>query len=253
MRTKFTLLIKQIGESVLLLAPILFSITTLHRRIAVVIKQLYINGVLSVIIIIVSGLFVGMVLALQGYHTLARFNATEAVGVLVLLSLARELGPVITALLFAGRSGSALTAELALMKATEQISSIEMIGVNPHQYVYGPRFYASFISLPLLTILFITVGLWGGYVVSCVLLNIDSGVFWSSVKNGFDFQGDFIGGLIKSLVFGFVVAWIAIVQGITSNPTPDGMSKATTATVVYSSLSILGLDYILTAMLFTSS
>ncbi|MDI9347283.1 MAG: lipid asymmetry maintenance ABC transporter permease subunit MlaE [Methylacidiphilales bacterium] len=249
----FNTIITTIGTRVLLLVPILVSVVTIPRRYKLLVKQLYVIGVLSAIIIIVSGLFVGMVLALQGYNTLVKFNSKEAVGVLVLLSLTREIGPVISALLFAGRSGSAITAEVALMKATEQISSIEIIGVNPNEIVYGPRFFASIISLPLLTSLFITAGLWGGYFVSCVILNLDSGVFWTTVKNGFDFQGDFMNGIIKSFIFAIACAWIALAQGIDSDPTPEGMSKSTTNTVVYSSLSILGLNYLLSSIMFSNS
>ena len=244
------LFISNLGEHGINLWHILVNSYTIPRRFSLLINQIYVVGVRTVVIILISGLFVGMVLALQGYYTLEKYNSEEAVGILVLLSLSRELGPVITALLFAGRSGSALTAEIALMKATEQISSIQMMGVNPFHYVFVPRFFAAWISLPLLTILFIFIGLWGGYFTSSVLLNVDTGIFWSSVKSNFDFYNDLMNGIIKSIVFGLVSAWIAITVGIKSVPTADGMSRATTSTVVVTSLAVLGLDYFLTSIMF---
>lgn len=242
-----------VGSHGMNLLRILISVYTLPKRFSLFIAQMYAVGVLTVVIILISGLFVGMVLALQGYHTLSKYNSENAVGILVLLSLSRELGPVITALLFAGRSGSAMTAEIALMKATEQISSIEIMGVNPYHYIYGPRFFAAWLSLPLLTILFIIVGLWGGFFVSSVLLGVDPGIFWSSLRANFDFNHDLINGIIKSAVFGFTCSWISITMGINSVPTADGMSNATTKTVVASSLAVLGLDYVLTSLMFTGN
>lgn len=217
---------------------------------SLIVDQLYASGVLSLIIICVSGLFIGMVLGLQGYTILNRYGSSNAVGQLVALSLLRELGPVVTALLFAGRAGSALAAEIGLMKATEQLSSMEMIGVDPLRRVIAPRFWGGLISLPLLSCIFIIVGIWGSAIVGVDWLGIDSGSFWVNMQNAVSFKADVLCGLIKSIVFGFVVTWIAVFQGYTATPTSGGISLATTRTVVYSSLAILGLDFILTAVMF---
>ena len=215
-----------------------------------VIKQFYSIGVLSLIIICVSGLFIGMVLGLQGYTILKRYGSSQAVGQLVALSLLRELGPVVTALLFAGRAGSALAAEIGLMKTTEQLSSMEMIGVDPLRRVVAPRFWAGLISLPVLNCIFIVVGIYGSAVVGIDWLGIDSGSFWVNMQNAVNFRSDVLFGLIKSAVFALVVIWIALYQGYTATPTSNGISQATTCTVVYASLAVLGLDFILTAVMF---
>ncbi|MCY4177053.1 MAG: lipid asymmetry maintenance ABC transporter permease subunit MlaE [Endozoicomonadaceae bacterium] len=217
---------------------------------ALIVEQLYASGVLSLIIICISGIFIGMVLGLQGYTILNRYGSSNAVGQLVALSLLRELGPVVTALLFAGRAGSALAAEIALMKATEQLSSMEMIGVDPFRRIIAPRFWGGLISLPLLNCIFIIVGIWGSSVVGVDWLGIDSGSFWVNMQNAVSFESDVFGGIIKSVVFGFVVTWIAVFQGYTATPTAEGTSLSTTRTVVYSSLAVLGLDFILTAVMF---
>ncbi len=214
------------------------------------IQQLYSVGVLSLIIIIVSGLFIGMVLGLQGYTILAKFGAEQALGQLVALSLVRELGPVVSGLLFAGRAGSALTAEIGLMKATDQLSSMEMMGVDPLHRIIAPRFWAGQISLPILGLIFSAVAVMGGYVVGVVWLGVDGGAFWSNMQSAVDFQADVVNGIIKSVVFGTVVTWIAVFQGIDCPPTSEGIGGATTRTVVYSSLAILGLDFFLTAVMF---
>ncbi|WP_211825982.1 lipid asymmetry maintenance ABC transporter permease subunit MlaE [Kistimonas asteriae] len=214
------------------------------------IKQLYSVGVLSLVIIIVSGFFIGMVLGLQGYNILVRYGSEQAVGQLVALSLVRELGPVVTGLLFAGRAGSALTAEIGLMKATEQLSSMEMIGVDPLKRIIAPRFWAGFISMPLLAAIFSMVGILGGAMVGVDWLGIDAGSFWANMHQAVDFRNDVIDGMIKSLVFGVVVTWIAVFQGYDTVPTSEGISRATTRTVVYASLAVLGLDFILTAVMF---
>ncbi|WP_416884991.1 lipid asymmetry maintenance ABC transporter permease subunit MlaE [Marinospirillum sp.] len=214
------------------------------------VQQLYSVGFLSLIIILVSGLFIGMVLALQGYTILVDFGAEQALGQMVALSLTRELAPVVAALLFAGRAGSALTAEIGLMKATEQLSSLEMIGVDPLKRIVAPRLLAGLISLPLLTLIFATVGIGGGWLVGVDWLGVDSGAFWSNMQAAVDFRQDVLNGMIKSLVFAFVVTWIAVFQGYDLLPTSEGISRATTKTVVYSSLAILGLDFILTALMF---
>lgn len=214
------------------------------------VQQLYSVGVLSLIIIVLSGLFIGMVLGLQGYTILVRFGAEHALGQLIALSLVRELGPVVAGLLFAGRAGSALTAEIGLMKTTEQLSSMEMMGVDPLRRVIAPRFWAGQISLPLLTMIFMAVAIWGGYWVGVQWLGVDEGAFWANMQANVEFQTDVINGIIKSLVFGWVVTWIAVFQGIDCPPTAEGIARATTRTVVYSSLAILGLDFFLTAVMF---
>lgn len=213
-------------------------------------KQIYFIGVLSLVIIIVSGLFIGMVLGLQGYTILVDYGSEQAVGQMVALSLVRELAPVVTALLFAGRAGSALTAEIGLMKATEQLSSLEMIGVDPLRRIVAPRLWAGFISMPILAIIFAMVGIWGGALVSVEWLGIFEGSFWSNMQNSVSFTGDILNGVIKAVVFGIVVTWIAVFQGYDCVPTSEGISQATTRTVVYSSLAVLALDFILTALMF---
>jgi phospholipid/cholesterol/gamma-HCH transport system permease protein len=201
------------------------------------------------VIIIVSSLFIGMVVALQGYHTLAKFGASAELGPLVALSVSRELGPVVTALLFAGRAGSAVTAEIGLMKATEQLSSMEMMAVNPIHRVISPRLWGGFISTPLLTMIFNITAIYGAYLVGVKWLGLDAGVFWSNMQSSVDFHLDVVNGIIKSIVFGFVITWISVYQGYFAEPTSAGIASATTRTVVYSSLAILGLDFVLTAMM----
>ncbi len=213
-------------------------------------KQIYFVGVLSLVIIVVSGLFIGMVLGLQGYTILVDYGSEQAVGQMVALSLVREMAPVVTALLFAGRAGSALTAEIGLMKATEQLSSLEMIGVDPLRRIIAPRLWAGFITMPILSIIFAMVGIWGGALVSVEWLGIFEGSFWANMQNSVDFQEDVVNGIIKSFVFGVVVTWIAVFQGYDCLPTSEGISQATTRTVVYSSLAVLGLDFVLTALMF---
>ncbi|MDO6514171.1 MULTISPECIES: lipid asymmetry maintenance ABC transporter permease subunit MlaE [Neptuniibacter] len=214
------------------------------------VKQVYFVGVLSLIIIVVSGLFIGMVLGLQGYTILVDYGSEQAVGQMVALSLVRELAPVVTALLFAGRAGSALTAEIGLMKATEQLSSLEMIGVDPLRRIVAPRFWAGFVCLPILSAIFALVGVYGGAIVGVEWLGIYDGSFWANMQNSVDFYDDVLNGLIKAVVFGFVVTWIAVFQGYDCMPTSEGISQATTKTVVYASLAVLGLDFILTAVMF---
>jgi phospholipid/cholesterol/gamma-HCH transport system permease protein len=207
-------------------------------------------GVHSVLIILISGLFVGMVLGLQGYNTLVDFGAEESLGVLVALSLVRELGPVVSALLFAGRAGSALTAEIGLMKSTEQLSGMEMMAVDPVRRVLTPRFLAGFISMPLLAAIFSAVGVFGGFLVGHGLLGVDDGAFWSQMQSKTDWYEDVLNGVIKSIVFGFVVTWIALFEGYDATPTSEGVGRATTRTVVHSAFAILGLDFVLTALMF---
>ena len=220
------------------------------RRPRLVIRELYFTGVLSLIIILVSGLFVGMVLGFQGYHTLQTYGSESALGVLVALSLVRELGPVVAARLFASRAGSAMTAEIGLMKATEQLSAMEMMAVDPISRVVAPRFWAGVISMPLLAAMFSAMGVFGGYLVGVVLIGVDEGSFWSQMQSAVDFHEDILNGIIKSIVFGFAVTWISLFEGYDAPPTAEGVSGATTRTVVTSSLAILALDFLLTAFMF---
>jgi phospholipid/cholesterol/gamma-HCH transport system permease protein len=225
------------------------SLTCLQRP-RLVVREIYFSGVLSLVIVLVSGLFVGMVLALQGYQTLRTYGSESALGVLVALSLLRELGPVISALLFASRAGSAVTAEIGLMKATEQLRAMEMMAVDPVARVIAPRFWAGVLSLPVLSAMFTAIGIYGGYLIGVVLLGVDEGSFWSQMQNSVDFREDVVNGMIKSLVFGVAVAWIAVFEGYDAPPTAEGVSGATTRTVVTSALAILFLDYILTSLMF---
>jgi phospholipid/cholesterol/gamma-HCH transport system permease protein len=220
------------------------------RRFHLTVKEMFSSGVMSLIIILVAGTFVGMVLGLQGYETLKRYGSESALGSLVALSLVRELGPVLAALLFASRAGSAMTAEIGLMKATEQIAAMEMMAVNPIARLVAPRFWAGVISMPLLASLFSAMGVFGGYVVGVVLIGVDEGSFWSQMQDSVDFNHDILNGLIKSLVFGVAVTVIALFEGYDAPPTAEGVSGATTRTVVQSSLAILILDFILTAFMF---
>ena len=220
------------------------------RRFHLTVKELFSTGVMSLIIIVVAGLFVGMVLGLQGYETLKRYGSESALGVMVALGLVRELGPVVAALLFASRAGSAMTAEIGLMRATEQISAMEMMAVNPVARIVAPRFWAGVISMPLLAALFSAVGVFGGYFVGVVQIGVDEGSFWSQMQAAVDFREDILNGVIKSFVFGMAVTVIALFEGYDAPPTAEGVSGATTRTVVQSSLAILMLDFVLTAMMF---
>ncbi len=224
---------------------------TAFRRFRLTLREIYFAGVLSLIIIMVSGLFVGMVLALQGYETLQRYGASEALGILVALSLVRELGPVVAGLLFASRAGSAITAEIGLMKATEQLSAMEMMAVDPIARVVAPRFWGGVLSMPLLAALFSATGIFGGYLVGVVLIGVDEGAFWSQMQAAVDVRNDILNGVIKSVVFGVAVTLIAVFEGYDAPPTAEGVSGATTRTVVTSSLAILALDFVLTALMFT--
>lgn len=214
------------------------------------VQQTFAVGVMTVLIVVVAGLFVGMVLALQGYYTLVNFGGESLLGLLVALSLVRELGPVLAALLFAGRAGSALTAEIGLMKATDQLAAMEMMAVDPMRRVIAPRLLAGIISMPILAALFSAVGVFGGYLVGVVQLGVDDGQYWSSMQNGIDVYDDVFNGMIKSVVFGFVVTWVAVFEGYDAEPTSEGVSRATTRTVVAASLAVLALDYLLTALMF---
>lgn len=238
------------GRAGLMLFHALVGVPSFRKHAPLLVKQLYSIGVLSLLIIVVSGLFIGMVLGLQGYLVLNTYGAESSLGMLVALSLLRELGPVVTALLFAGRAGSALTAEIGLMKATEQLSSMEMMAVDPLRRIVSPRFWAGAISMPLLTLIFVAVGILGGALVGVSWKGIDSGFFWSAMQNAVDVRTDIINCVIKSLVFAITVTWIALFNGYDAIPTSEGISRATTRTVVHASLAVLGLDFVLTALMF---
>jgi phospholipid/cholesterol/gamma-HCH transport system permease protein len=216
------------------------------------IAQIHAIGNRSLVIILASGLSVGFVLALQGYYTLSRYGATASLGLVVALSLVRELGPVVTALLFAGRAGTSLTAEIGLMKAGEQLAAMEMMAVDPRSRVLAPRLVAGVVAMPLLAAMFSAIGILGGYVVGVLMIGIDSGAFWSQMQNGVDAIDDVGNGMVKSVVFGIACTLVALYQGFEAKPTPEGVSEATTRTVVISSLMILGLDFILTALMFST-
>jgi len=220
------------------------------RRPTLISEQVHFIGNYSLLIITVSGLFVGMVLGLQGYYTLSQFGAEEKLGQLVALSLLRELGPVVTALLFAGRAGTSLTAEIGLMKAGEQLTAMEMMAVNPIQRVLAPRFWGGLIAMPVLAAVFSAIGVIGGYLVGVQLIGVDEGAFWSQMQANIDVRRDIMNGVIKSFVFGIAVTFTALFQGYEAQPTPEGVSRATTRTVVIASLMVLGLDFIMTALMF---
>ncbi|WP_058535625.1 lipid asymmetry maintenance ABC transporter permease subunit MlaE [Legionella saoudiensis] len=244
-----TRILQNLGSSGLFLFLMLFRKPNISKLWPLLRYQIHFVGVLSCLIIVVSALFIGMVVGLQGYNTLQKFGAATQLGQLLALSISRELGPVISALLFAGRAGSALTAEIGLMKATEQLSSMDMMGVDPLGRVIYPRFMAGFITLPVLALIFSAVAIFGGYFIGVHWLGVDSGSFWSNMQAAVNFRIDVLSGIIKSLVFAFVVTWIAVFQGFECVPTAEGISQATTKTVVYSSLAVLGLDFLLTAMM----
>jgi phospholipid/cholesterol/gamma-HCH transport system permease protein len=241
-----------LGRAIILLVSALLHVPNVRKGFPLLMQQLYAVGVLSLMIVMVSGLFIGMVISLQGYTILVGYGAEGSLGPMVALSLLRELGPVVAALLFAGRAGSALTAEIGLMKATEQLSSLEMMAIDPLRRVIAPRFWAGFISLPLLAAIFSAIGILGGHLVGVEWLGVDSGTFWSVMQDQVDFEKDILNGVIKSITFAFVVTWIAVYKGYDCIPTSEGISRATTSTVVQSSLLVLGLDFVLTALMFAS-
>lgn len=240
----------RLGMAMRFFAAILRYSGQSFARLQLTIREIYFAGVLSLIIIVVSGLFVGMVLGLQGYNTLSRFGSADALGAMVALSLLRELGPVLAALLFASRAGSAITAEIGLMKATEQLDAMSVMAVNPIARVVAPRFWAGVVSMPVLASLFNVMGIFGGYLVGVVMIGLDGGTFWSQMNGAVDLHSDVFNGLIKSLVFGAAVTLIAVFEGFEAAPTAAGVSSATTRTVVTSALVVLALDFILTAFMF---
>jgi phospholipid/cholesterol/gamma-HCH transport system permease protein len=241
----------QYGYGARLFWRLLVSLPLTLKRFSLVRDQIHFLGNYSLAIITVSGLFVGFVLGLQGYYTLQRYGSSEALGLLVALGLVRELGPVVTALLFAGRAGTALTAEIGLMKRDEVLSYMEMTAIDPLQRVLAPRFWAGVIAMPILAAVFSAVGIIGGYVVGVLMIGVDGGSFWSQMQGGVDVWRDVGNGVIKSVVFGVVVTFVALMQGFEALPTPEGVSRATTRTVVVASLAVLGLDFILTALMFS--
>jgi phospholipid/cholesterol/gamma-HCH transport system permease protein len=245
--TSFMLML---GQCALLLSSILSGLSYTLKRPQLIIKEIYFSGVLSLVIIAVSGWFVGMVLGLQGYNTLARFGSVSVLGTLVALSLLRELGPVLAAILFAARAGSGITAEIGLMQATEQLDAMGVMAVDPIKRVVAPKFIGGLLSVPLLTALFDAAGILGGHFVGVNLLGLDNGTFWSQMQSSVGWSQDVVNGLIKAIVFGCIVSLIAVYQGLTAKPTAEGVSQATTRTVVHSALAVLALDFILTAFMF---
>ncbi|HLX23020.1 MAG TPA: lipid asymmetry maintenance ABC transporter permease subunit MlaE [Usitatibacter sp.] len=239
----------RVGSMARFFALVIASSATSFVRFRLVMREVYYSGVLSLIIIIVSGLFIGMVLGLQGFQTLQKYGATESIGVLVALSLTRELGPVVSAILFAARAGSAITAEIGLMKTTEQLTAMDMMAVSPMARVIAPRFWAGIISMPILSLLFSAMGVFGGYIVGVVLIGVDNGAFWSQMQAAVEFRYDVLNGLLKAFVFGVAVTVIATFEGYDAPPTAEGVSGATTRTVVTSALVILALDLVLTAFM----
>ena len=242
--------IASLGRSSLIFFHSIFALPNLKKTFPLMVNQIYFIGVQSIIIIIVSGLFIGMVLGLQGFNILKDFMATGSLGSLVSLSIIRELGPVVTALLFAGRAGSALTAEIGQLKASEQLSAMEMMAVDPLRRIIAPRFWGGMISMPILSIMFCLVGVYGGKLVGVDRLGLDDGIFWSGMQASVDIAEDLIPMIIKAVAFGFVCTWIALFNGYDCKPTSEGISHATTATVVQSSLAVLGMDFVLTALMF---
>ncbi|OYQ39285.1 ABC transporter permease [Rhodoferax sp. TH121] len=240
-----------LGYGARLFGRLIASLGTVLRRPGLVRDQIHFMGNYSLAIIAVSGVFVGFVMGLQYYYGLQRFGASDSVGMLISLSLVREFGPVLTALLFAGRAGTSLTAEIGLMKAGEQLSAMEMMAVDPVSRILAPRFWGAVVAMPLLAAVFSAVGVLGGWAVSVVMIGIDPGAFWSQMQSNVDVWADVGNGVLKSVVFGFAVSFIALLQGYEAQPTPEGVAHATTRTVVVASLTVLGLDFVLTAMMFS--
>lgn len=244
--------LRNLGHSAYFFADLLRNTPGALRRFYLSVAQIHAIGNYSLVIIVASGLAVGFVLGLQGYYTLSRYGAAESLGLLVALSLTRELGPVVTALLFAGRAGTSLTAEIGLMKAGEQLAAMEMMAIDPKQRVLAPRFVGGIIAMPLLAAMFSAVGIMGGYVVGVLMIGIDPGQFWSQMQGGVDVWEDVGNGMVKSIVFGVACTFVALYQGYEASATPEGVAKATTRTVVISSLAVLGLDFMLTALMFSA-
>jgi phospholipid/cholesterol/gamma-HCH transport system permease protein len=245
-------MMRGLGSSAFFLVELMRGLPSALKRFFLTVGQVHAIGNYSLVIIAASGLAVGFVLALQGYYTLSRYGAAESLGLLVALSLVRELGPVVTALLFAGRAGTSLTAEIGLMKAGEQLAAMEMMAVDPKERVLAPRFLAGVVAMPLLAAMFSAVGILGGYVVGVLMIGIDPGAFWSQMQNGVDAWDDVGNGIVKSVVFGIACTFVALYQGYEAEATPEGVARATTRTVVVASLAVLGLDFLLTALMFSA-
>lgn len=246
----FSSFIIMLGECTILLSKIVMSVPYVLKRPQLIIKEIFFSGVLSIVIIAISGWFVGMVLGLQGYNTLQRFGSVSVLGSLVALSLIRELGPVLSAILFASRAGSGITAEIGLMKTTEQLDAMNVMAIDPIKRIITPKFIGGVISVPILTILFNTCGIMGGKFVGVNLLGLDTGTFWSQMQDSVNFHTDIMNSIIKAFIFGIFVSLISVYQGLSSKPTAEGVSNSTTKTVVHSALAILALDFILTAFMF---
>jgi phospholipid/cholesterol/gamma-HCH transport system permease protein len=244
--------LRGLGHHAYFFVDVVRTVPAALRRFHLVVAQVHAIGNYSLIIIVASGLAVGFVLGLQGYNTLSRYGSAESLGLLVALSLVRELGPVVTALLFAGRAGTSLTAEIGLMKAGEQLAAMEMMAVDPRSRVLAPRFVGGIIAMPMLAAMFSAVGIMGGYVVGVQLIGVDAGAFWSQMQSGVDVWDDVGNGVIKSFVFGIACTFVALYQGYEAQATPEGVAQATTRTVVISSLAVLGLDFVLTASMFST-
>ncbi len=244
--------LQALGRNAYFFASLVRNTPTALRRFYLVTAQIHAIGNLSILIIAASGMAVGFVLALQMYYALSKYGAAESLGLVVNLALVRELGPVVAALLFAGRAGTSLTAELGLMKAGEQLAAMEMMAIDPHSRVFAPRFVGGIISMPILAALFSTIGILGAYVVAVWLIGVDDGNFWSIMQDGVDVWRDVGNGIIKSVVFGVTCTFVALYQGYEARPTPEGVAYATTRTVVISSLAVLCLDFILTALMFST-
>jgi phospholipid/cholesterol/gamma-HCH transport system permease protein len=238
--------VRRIGSVALFFVRLLGDGLLSLARPRLLVQQIYNCGARSLIIIMLAGLFVGMVLGLQGYDLLRRFGSEEALGEAAALGLLKELAPVITALLFAGRAGTALTSEIGLMRATDQLTAMEIMAVDPMRYVAAPRFLGAVIAMPLLAAIFSIVGLYGAQLIGVQLMGVDRGVFWSQMQDAVELRNVFE-GLVKSLVFGIACALIAVHEGYHAEPTAEGVGLATTRTVVASSVLTLLLDYVLTA------
>jgi phospholipid/cholesterol/gamma-HCH transport system permease protein len=243
-------ILSRVGFATRFFVAVAWQTPAAFRRLQLTLREIYFSGVLSLVIILVSGLFVGMVLALQGYEVLSRYGANDSLGILVALSLVRELGPVVAGLLFASRAGSAITAEIGLMKATDQLAAMEMMAVDPLARVVAPRFWGGIVSMPLLAALFSTLGVFGAWLVGVKLIGIDNGAFWGNMQAAVDFRQDIVNGVIKSIVFGIIVSLIAVFEGFDAKPTAEGVSTATTRTVVEAALTILAADFVLTVFMF---
>ena len=244
--------LRAFGHAAFFFVDLLRAIPAALRRFSLVVAQIHAIGNLSLVIILSSGLAVGFVLALQMYYALVAYGAAESLGLIVNLSLVRELGPVVTALLFAGRAGTSLTAEIGLMKAGEQLAAMEMMAIDPTSRVLAPRFLAGVLSMPILAVLFSAIGILGAYVVAVLLIGVDAGNFWSIMQSKVDVWRDVGNGIIKSAVFGVICTFVALYQGYETQATPEGVAYATTRTVVMSSLGVLGMDFVLTALMFST-